>query len=165
MNNKKPHQFLFAWMLFLFAACNFTTQELQEQLPTKKQGEKLMELKYAVAGGEMGYSMSFWVRQDSTIYSLKNDMNAKGTKIVSEKTDNTFWQNLITGIDLDKVAEIKNGESRQPYDGMDTWLNIKTNIRTIAFVNGDSDTLHYPGVKFLMDKIFNALSKYQATGQ
>ncbi len=164
--NKTTKYFLYAFVILSCMACNANVSDEVKSLPAKQvPAETIQSFQFLSAGGDMGYRLSFQIRPDSTIYSLKNDMNAKGAKIVSEKTDNTFWQNLISGIDLDKVAEIKNGESRQPYDGTDTWLNIKTNIRTIAFVNGDSDTLHYPGVKILMDRIFNALSKYQATGQ
>jgi hypothetical protein len=159
---KSTQHTVFAFLFFGLIACNTNDPNKVKNLPTVKEPvEAIQALHFSSAGGDMGYSLSFQISSDSTIYRLNNDMDSSKRKLVNEKTDAAFWASLTTDLNLDSLAKIKNGEMRQPYDGVDAWMHIKTNKREIEFMNPEADTLHYPSAEKLMRTINEALRKYR----
>lgn len=160
MRNRNINDIIFTCIFVHFLSCNNVPKEKNEEAKPILQTEKIVELKYAAAGGDLGYRLLFLIRPDSTIYLLENDMDTQKRKTFRKATDASFWKSLTNDVDLDMMAKIKSGESRQPYDGTDSRLEITTNQRSIAFTNGEADSSHYPSVQKMMHQINDTLINY-----
>jgi hypothetical protein len=161
MKNRTTKCFLQVFAILTFTACDSTTDhETKNPKQENVQTEKIEGLFFYKDGGDMGNHLSFSVTVDSSIYDFQIDMNPEKNKKSRNKTDSSFWVNLIRDIDFDRAAKIKTGATHQAYDGVDERLNIKTNKRVIEFTNGQVDTLNYPSVEKLIEQLNVALAKY-----
>lgn len=120
----------------------------------KVDAEIIKSISISTFGGEMGYYQSLKITTDSLYYNFNLEVDT--TKRKSEKKINSHYklEDIVNANQLINFAKIKNGESRQPVDGTDTEIEIKTNQKTYSIVNGEGN-ISWQTIEIAISKILN----------
>ena len=114
----------------LFFALAFTSISLHGQ-------EKIQQVEFSSFGGMALYSRQY------TLNSLKKEFNTKPlmgqkeelSKEVSLPNTPKNWEAFTKKINLDKFKKLRDGSSKQAFDGQDKVIIIKTNKKTYRKMN------------------------------
>ena len=114
----------------LFFALAFTSISLHGQ-------EKIQQVEFSSFGGKALYSRQY------TLNSLKKELSAKPLmkqnkelpKKISLPNTPKNWEAFTKKINLNKFKELKDGPSKQEFDGRDKVIIIKTDKKTYKKMN------------------------------
>ena len=118
----------------LFFALAFTSISLHGQ-------EKIQQVEFSSFGGMALYSRQY------TLNSLKKEFSKKPLmgqnedlpKEISLPNTPKNWEAFTKKINLDKFKELRDGPSKQEFDGQDKVIIIKTNKKTYRKMNAYSN--------------------------
>lgn len=130
--------------IMLIVSCSGTT-------PAQKM-ENITSISMTAWGGELGYHRSLVITPDTLHYELGSSVDT--TNNISSKKSNGQYKldDIISANQLAKFAKIASGESRQPVDGTDTEIKIKTNLKEYSVINAGNNNL-WRGILIRMDAI------------
>lgn len=154
--------FLFAQVL-LVQGCLYKSQ----QTITDNTKKEITAVSISAIGGftavpSNGYTMR--ITRDS-VYCLFSAIDTAHSAIKSYSNTEEKWNLLLNKIELERFADAKEGESRQPYDGIDIKISIETKSGKYTKLNADNspswDRLyrHLEG-SFSPQSLENEKSKY-----
>lgn len=100
-----------------------------------EQKEKITAIEINSAGGQLGYVSHFVITKDSVLF--QTDMTtSKNKKTESKKgIENNASEKFFTELDLKDFKSAVEGESRQPVDGVDQTITIKTDGQVLSKMN------------------------------
>ncbi|WP_343570874.1 hypothetical protein [Sphingobacterium sp.] len=127
--------FLFAQVL-LVQGCLYKSQ----QTITDNTKKEITAVSISAIGGftavpSNGYTMR--ITRDS-VYFLFSAIDTAHSALKSYSNTEEKWNLLLNKIELEKFADAKEGESRQPYDGIDIKISIETKSGKYSKLNADS---------------------------
>lgn len=122
------------------------------------QQEKIQSISISAFGGELGYHRSLLITSDSIFYELGSAIDTINNKAVKKRNSQYKLEDIMTTNQLAKFSKITNGQSRQPVDGTDTSITIKTDSTEFKVTNGFKDNLWRSvmgKMNAIIDKEFN----------
>ncbi|WP_394678776.1 hypothetical protein [uncultured Sphingobacterium sp.] len=127
--------FLFAQVL-LVQGCLYKSQ----QTITDNTKKEITAVSISTIGGftavpSNGYTMR--ITRDS-VYCLFSAIDTAHSALKSYSNTEEKWNLLLNKIELEKFADAKEGESHQPYDGIDIKISIETKSGKYAKLNADN---------------------------
>lgn len=122
----------------------------------EEQNNDIILIEWSRFGGQLGYHEGLTITEDSVIHTYFTA--ASGNQIKESKYANSTdeWQELTKSIDLQNFRKIKHGVSKQPVDGTDDKIYIRSINSKDSILNGDQDAINYKNISTfieLLDKI------------
>ncbi|ASK30509.1 hypothetical protein CEY12_10490 [Chryseobacterium sp. T16E-39] len=144
----------FSMFLLLIFSCS--NKEQTSSAP--KDPNEITFISVSNIGGDLGEYRMIKITKDSI--SLEQGSTAKKThKYWGSPLDIKNWKLLVSTIDVKTLNEIKSSPSAQSVDGIDETFQIRTPKKAHVYVNSYHDTIHYPQLQMLKDKIEEILPK------
>lgn len=116
-------------------SCSHKTEE-QKIIKTENP---VKSVSIASFGGQLGYSTSMKITKDSLYYDLNVAVDSTKRKHIQKPNTSYKLEDLINPDHIVSFSKVKNGESRQPVDGIDTEITIETDKNRYAVINGWDD--------------------------
>lgn len=127
---------LLVGQLFLGQSCTHNSHRVTAENTTKE----ITAVSISAIGGftavpSNGYTIR--ITRDS-VYYLFSAIDTAHSTLKSYANTEDRWKLLLNKIDLEKFADAKEGESRQPYDGIDIKISIQAKNREYTKLNADN---------------------------
>ena len=143
----------------VFFALAFTSISLHGQ-------EKIQQVEFSSFGGKAAYSERY------TLNSIKKEFSAKPLmgqnedlpKKISLPNTTENWEAFTKKINLDKFKELRDGPSKQEFDGRDKVIIIKTDKKTYRKMNAygnDHDKEVWYDLRQIIAKEFGKKGVYE----
>lgn len=129
---------LLVGQLFLWQSCTHNSHRVTAE-NTKKN--EITAVSISTIGGftatpSNGYTIR--ITRDS-VYHLFSAIDTAHSTLKSYANTGDKWNLLLDKIDLEKFADAKEEESRQPYDGIDIKISIKAKSGEYTKLNADNN--------------------------
>lgn len=125
--------------------------------PTQKM-DKIKSISISTFGGQLGYHRTVKITPDTLYYERGSHANPSHDKSVKKINAQYRLEEIISENQLMDFSKIISGKSRQPVDGTDTEVVIRTDSAETKVRNAQNDKLwHSVVVKInaIVDKEFN----------
>ena len=129
---------LLVGQLFLWQSCTHNSHRVTAE-NTKKN--EITAVSISTIGGftatpSNGYTIR--ITRDS-VYHLFSAIDTAHSTLKSYANTEDKWNLLLDKIDLEKFADAKEEEARQPYDGIDIKISIKAKSGEYTKLNADNN--------------------------
>ena len=143
----------------LFFALAFTSISLHGQ-------EKIQQVEFSSFGGMALYSRQYTLNSLKKEFSKKTlmEQNKELPEEISLPNTPENWEAFTKKINLDKFKELRDGSSKQEFDGQDKVIIIKTDKKTYRKMNAysnDHDREVWYGLLQIIAKEFGKKSIYE----
>lgn len=141
--------------LLTFFCC---TPEKKQSPDLKKEKEAISYIEFSTIGGQLGNYRIIKIDQDSLHF--ENGITATNKhKEWQQAINPKIWKDLANTLTISDLDKITSAPSVQPFDGVDETFQIKTQKTTHFYVNSYNDSIHYPQLQQLKNKIESLLPK------
>jgi preprotein translocase subunit YajC len=127
-------------ILLLFTVFAFLLCKPQDK-KSIKNNEEIKSISISTFGGEMGYMQRLKITHDSLYYDYNLSVDSTKKRTENKLNANYKLENIISLKQLANFSKILNGKSRQPVDGTDTEIIIKTKQKTYTVINAESSDI------------------------
>ncbi|RZL39305.1 MAG: hypothetical protein EOP00_27870 [Pedobacter sp.] len=102
--------------------------------------EKLQYISITSWGGENGYHRSLQITADSLFYEFGSAVDTVNNVNIKKVNSRYKLEDFIAAKELTDFSKIQSGESRQPVDGTDTEIKIKTDKTEYKVINAGNNS-------------------------
>ncbi|TCD12118.1 hypothetical protein EZ449_03620 [Pedobacter frigidisoli] len=103
--------------------------------------EKIQYISITSWGGERGYHRSLQITSDSLFYEFGSAVDTVNNINIKKINSHYKLEDFIAVNELINFSKMQSGESRQPVDGTDTEITIKTDTTEFKVTNAGNNNL------------------------